>query len=198
MGDGSLSIGASSIREEDWMKTCGYDIQDPKAVKEFMAKEYCDWAPELLKLTQVADDDHMAARVLYMLPVGHRWENRQGVTLIGDSAHLMTPFAGEGVNVAMKDAMILARSILDAEKAGGKEFLAQRMKLFEEDMFHRATIIQELTKANMEDMYFAEGTPRTTIERFVCRMASDEVNAFLMVFFRPLVYLYFFCFKLFH
>ena len=195
LGDGSLNIGAWSVRSENWMTTSGHNVHDPKAMKEYMAKDYHDWAPELLKITQVADDDNMTARSLYMLPVGHRWENRPGLTLIGDSAHVMTPFAGEGVNLAMTDAVILARRIHEAEMAG-KEFLTEKVKLFEEDMFKRAPIIQELTRANMEDMYFTEGTPRTVIERWICRMASKELNSFLMFFLRPLVYIYFFYFKL--
>ena len=198
LGDGSLSIGAWGVREEGWMKTCGHDVHDPKSIKEYMAKEHRDWAPEILKFTQVADEDNMTARLLHMLPVGHRWENRPGVTLIGDSAHLMTPFAGEGLNLAMKDAMLLARSISEAEKEGGKKFLTEKVNSFEEDMFKRATFFQEITRANMEDMYFTEGSPRTVIERYLSRIASTQVNSFLMLFLRPMIYIYFFCFKLFH
>lgn len=46
---------------------------------------------------------------LYMLPVGAAWAHKPGVTIVGDAAHLMCPWAGEGVNLAMCDALMLAK-----------------------------------------------------------------------------------------
>ena len=42
-----------------------------------------------------------ADAVLYMLPVGNRFEHRRGATCIGDAPHLMTSYSDEGVNLAM-------------------------------------------------------------------------------------------------
>lgn len=88
MGDGSLNIATWARRPEDWRKQCGYDVHDAKATKEACLKEYADWDPRLVSFTQCAED-HVVPRDLYMLPVGHRWKHVQGVTLIGDAAHLM-------------------------------------------------------------------------------------------------------------
>jgi len=88
MGDGSLNIGTWARKPEDWRKQCGYDVHDAKAVKEACVPEYADWDARLVSFTQCAED-HVVPRDLYMLPVGHRWKHRQGVTLIGDAAHLM-------------------------------------------------------------------------------------------------------------
>jgi 2-polyprenyl-6-methoxyphenol hydroxylase-like FAD-dependent oxidoreductase len=88
MGDGSLSIATWACRPEDWRKQCGYDVHDAKATKEACLKDYADWDPRLVSFTQCAED-HVVPRDLYMLPVGHRWKHVQGVTLIGDAAHLM-------------------------------------------------------------------------------------------------------------
>ena len=43
------------------------------------------------------------------------WEPKRNVTLIGDAAHVMPPYAGEGVNMAMLDALVLSRLLLSQD-----------------------------------------------------------------------------------
>jgi len=95
----------------DWAgKRFSFDA--PHVVREELIREFDDFAPEILDLFRAASD-RFVERQIHALPVGHCWTHRRGLTLIGDAAHLMSPFGGEGVNAAMLDAAELARLLAD-------------------------------------------------------------------------------------
>ena len=96
----------------DWAERT-FDFASPASARARLAQEFEGWAPVLLDLIR-ASNDQLAPRVIHALPVGHHWPNRDGLTLIGDAAHLMSPFGGEGVNAAMLDAAELARHLAEA------------------------------------------------------------------------------------
>jgi 2-polyprenyl-6-methoxyphenol hydroxylase-like FAD-dependent oxidoreductase len=87
------------------------------------------WAPALRDVVALADDQ-VVARPLHALPVGLRWPTRPGVTLLGDAAHLMSPFGGPGANLAMLDAADLAAAVV--------EDLATATARYEQRMWPRA------------------------------------------------------------
>jgi 2-polyprenyl-6-methoxyphenol hydroxylase-like FAD-dependent oxidoreductase len=83
--------------------------QDHDRVRAVLQQIFSGWAPNLTYL--VKQGDVLAVRPLYALPIGHSWQSRRGITLLGDAAHLMSPFAGEGVNLALADAADLAEAL---------------------------------------------------------------------------------------
>jgi len=107
-----------------------FDFASPASARARLAQEFQGWAPVLIDLIR-ASNDHIAARGIYALPVGHHWPNRVGLTLIGDAAHLMSPFGGEGVNAAMLDAAELACHLTEAGD------WRDAVRLFEAEMFAR-------------------------------------------------------------
>jgi 2-polyprenyl-6-methoxyphenol hydroxylase-like FAD-dependent oxidoreductase len=68
-------------------------------------------------------------------------ENAGAVTLIGDAAHPMSPFKGQGANQALLDALCLARTISSACAASNWKDLGIRETVlveFEEEMLERS------------------------------------------------------------
>lgn len=151
----------------------------PQLKEHFLNDEnsYGDYAPALKQLIITAFDEEarngggsgsVQVKPLSMLPVGHRWEPKPGATLIGDAAHLSTPFAGEGVNLAMWDALELAAAISEAwgaaaqAEGGGDsaEFRAVMGPLlgrFEEAMFLRAQEKAGEAQRNQKMMFAEDG-----------------------------------------
>lgn len=98
---------------EDWVKSGGIDFNDAPATRTALLRLFPDWAPSLLALVRECEDSFIP-RPLYALPVPHVWTTRPGLTLLGDAAHLMSPFGGQGANLAMLDGAELGVAISEA------------------------------------------------------------------------------------
>jgi 2-polyprenyl-6-methoxyphenol hydroxylase-like FAD-dependent oxidoreductase len=115
---GMIAHGGEHIRNyvglrvpEDWTSSCGVDWSDAPAARAALLAAFADWSTELTDLIRDCDDTIVPRRV-YALPVGHAWSRVPSVTLLGDAAHLMSPFAGEGANLAMQDGTELALALV--------------------------------------------------------------------------------------
>jgi len=107
-----------------------FDVSRPARAREQLVEEFDGFAPCLIDLFRAAGD-RLAVRPIEALPVGHHWPHRPGLTLIGDAAHVMSPFGGEGVNNAMLDAAELARHLTSGSS------LSSAVASYESGMFER-------------------------------------------------------------
>jgi 2-polyprenyl-6-methoxyphenol hydroxylase-like FAD-dependent oxidoreductase len=146
----------------------GLDAQDRRKLSEILLSDpdfFTDWGQELKELIRVAcEDEHdtecpVSIKPLYMLQPGE-WQWKQhgasGATLIGDAAHLMTPFAGEGVNMAMLDALKLAQGIITACQTDSSG-INDAMRVYEEEMFVRAQEKMAETWQNLQVIFADDG-----------------------------------------
>lgn len=94
---------------QDWTAQ-RFDFSNPAAVRAALLEEFDGYDDSILDLFR-ACNDRIVTRPIVALPIGHYWTHRPGITLIGDAAHVMSPFGGEGVNNAMQDALELAQCL---------------------------------------------------------------------------------------
>ena len=91
-----------------------------------LCAEFEGWSPLLLDWIRRSDEP-LVPRPIYELPIGHSWSHRRGLTLLGDAAHVMSPFGGDGANLAMVDGADLAEAILQNDWDAGLLAYEQKM-----------------------------------------------------------------------
>lgn len=113
----------------------------------------------------------LAWRPLWTCPADQHWEAKPNATLIGDAAHVMPPYAGEGVNMAMLDALVLSQQ-LARESDPGKAIAA-----YESEMFARMRHMTDDTMTNTE-MFYAPDAADQVVRLFksFSREAPKEVS----------------------
>ncbi|KOO76706.1 FAD-dependent monooxygenase [Stenotrophomonas maltophilia] len=96
-----LCVYAALKRSSEWL-----DARIAQhGMRTLVTGSYAGWAPNLQRVLAACTD--FVRRPIYSLPADFRWTPRDGVTLVGDAAHLMPP-VGVGVNLAMLDASDVA------------------------------------------------------------------------------------------
>ena len=110
-GDGSLVFYTSFKAGEEWVKNSGINFGDKTQVLHWFKTEYAGWDSVWQELFENAALPFVT-RPIYCMPLDQTWEPQSNLTLLGDAAHLMPPFAGEGVNMAMLDALELSEWLL--------------------------------------------------------------------------------------
>ena len=130
---------------------------DQAAIKADILPRYQDWSEDLRSWVSTART--VRPWNLYELPVGFTFEHKKGYTIISDAAHLMTPFAGEGVNAGMRDALEISSAIVSAlsgpssSQASLLSNLDQSISAFETQMFARNKLVQQKTMRNKSNMF---------------------------------------------
>jgi 2-polyprenyl-6-methoxyphenol hydroxylase-like FAD-dependent oxidoreductase len=155
--DGSLHIYIALTKPADWIHSI--DWTDTAKGKAVLLDEFRDWAPELQALISEADGA-LIPRTINALPSQHRWERVPGVTLLGDAAHLMSPFAGEGANLAMLDGAQLGKAV--ANHPGDVE---AALTAYEKDLFPRSAEAAEEAARNLV-LCFDENAPHSLLDQF--------------------------------
>ena len=94
----------------NWPQDAGFDLSDTRAVMSAVRDAYRDWSPEVLGMLMEVQDRFQLWPTSVM-PPDYGWASQTGLTMLGDASHVMPPFTGKGVNLALLDALDLFKAL---------------------------------------------------------------------------------------
>ncbi|MFD9704126.1 FAD-dependent oxidoreductase [Lentzea sp. NPDC059081] len=138
----------------------GLDLTE--GLQQTVLRRISQWSPDLQRIVRSSHSDTVSQwRIRSSKPI-ERWESTN-VTLLGDAIHAMTPMRGIGANVALRDAQLLARKLVEEGVEG--------IRAYETEMYdYGFAAVRDSLRAARQ---FAEGSPLSrTLFRTVLRTAS--------------------------
>ncbi|SDR10037.1 tetracycline resistance monooxygenase [Chryseobacterium soldanellicola] len=145
----TLSYGIIFKRPENWNRENQLNFKNPEEITTFLLERFSDWGKIYHELLQ--STTFFVGLPTRKLPLSKPWKiNRPlPITLIGDAAHLMPPFAGQGVNTGLVDALVLSENLTE----GKFESIESAIDDYEQKMFAYASEAQCASSENETEMH---------------------------------------------
>jgi 2-polyprenyl-6-methoxyphenol hydroxylase-like FAD-dependent oxidoreductase len=147
-GNGGLGFYLSLHVDESWAVNSGLDDADKIQLLAWFKEEYSGWSHIWYELFENAALPFIP-RPIYCMPLDQTWEALPNLTLLGDAAHVMPPFAGEGANTSMFDALELSECLT----ADQYDTLHEAISAYEINMRKRAAKAAKQSLENGERMH---------------------------------------------
>jgi 2-polyprenyl-6-methoxyphenol hydroxylase-like FAD-dependent oxidoreductase len=154
-GSGDLTFYPSFRADENWVQNNGLNYSDKVQVLAWFKNEFAEWSHIWHELFENAVTPFIPRPVICM-PLDQNWETLPNLTMLGDAAHVMPPFAGEGVNMAMLDALELSECLISSKFST----LQDAISGFEVRMRKRAAEAAQESLDNGEWMHSDKGLIR--------------------------------------
>jgi salicylate hydroxylase len=147
MRGGSLINYAAFVNMEGWSEE-GWSI--PSTIAELRG-HYADAEPHLLAMIEATPPDQLFKWALHAREPLESWI--QGcATLLGDAAHGMLPFMGQGAATSIEDGMVLARCIAQFPRD-------EALRRYQDARLERTTMIQ--TQSRLLGLQFQGKDPES-------------------------------------
>ncbi|MDT3404841.1 FAD-dependent oxidoreductase [Mucilaginibacter terrae] len=143
-----LSYGIIMKTPEEWADGGAPDFNDNDNIVKYLTQRFAGWNERYHELFDATA--FFAGITTKVAPLDTHWKTDRPlpITLIGDAAHLMPPFAGMGVNTGLLDALRLSENLTDTKY----QSIEDAIGAYEQQMFSYAFAAQAESHKNEMEM----------------------------------------------
>ena len=133
-------------------------IKDEKDLMRFFQEHFADAIPMLPDLAEQYFRNHQSSLVIVRC---NPWVHKDKVALVGDSAHAIVPFYGEGMNAGFEDCKVLN----DLLNEHGDDNMAAVLDAYNTERVANGNAIADLSLRNFVEMRDLVADPRFILRK---------------------------------